>query len=175
MAFGGPAASAGPDGAEKVIPRIHLEDSWKSIRTWDPSAESKVAYEFENVKNMALFATHLYRDDKLRSIALAQTCTYLVAWRCHVEDGTDFMDQPWKSCFRRDLVLETMQEKLTSVCEWYHFNVPRTIREMKSAVEFLDHICSYTRDGPHNVVFQGTLVCLKDTLVHLEYKSCGSA
>ena len=129
MAFTGRAAffDAAPSDAQKIILKIDLEDSWKSVRAWDSSADSKVAYEFENVKNMVLFVTHLYRDDKLRSIGLAQTCSYLVAWRCHVEDDVAFVDEPWKSCFRRDLQQETMQEKLTSLCDWYRYSVPRTI------------------------------------------------
>ena len=88
MAFTGRAAffDAAPSDAQKIILKIDLEDSWKSVRAWDSSADEKVAYEFENVKNMVLFVTHLYRDDKLRSIGLAQTCSYLVAWRRHVED-----------------------------------------------------------------------------------------
>ena len=129
MAFTGRAAffDAAPSDAQKIILKIDLEDSWKSVRAWDSSADSKVAYEFENVKNMVLFVTHLYRDDKLRSIGLAQTCSYLVAWRRHVEDDVAFVDEPWKSCFRRDLQQETMQEKLTSLCDSYRYSVPRTI------------------------------------------------
>lgn len=50
----------------------------------------------------------------------------------------------------------------------------RTIGEMKSAVEFLDKLCSHTT-GPHLSYFQATLICFKDILVHLEYKSGGAA
>ena len=129
MACTGRAAvlDAAPSGTQKIILKIDLEDSWKSVRAWDSSADEKVAYEFENVKNMVLFVTHLYRDDKLRSIGLAQTCSYLVAWRRHVEDDVEFVDEPWKSCFRRDLQQETMQEKLSSLCDWYRYSVPRTV------------------------------------------------
>ena len=129
MACTGRAAvlDAAPSGTQKIILKIDLEDSWKSVRAWDSSADSKVAYEFENVKNMVLFVTHLYRDDKLRSMGLAQTCSYLVAWRRHVEDDVEFVDEPWKSCFRRDLQQETMQEKLSSLCDWYRYSVPRTV------------------------------------------------
>ena len=45
---------------------------------------------------------------------------------------------------------------------------------MKSAVEFLDKLCSHTA-GPHLSYFQAALICFKDTLVHLEYKSGGAA
>ena len=73
MACTGRAAvlDAAPSGTQKIILKIDLEDSWKSVRAWDSSADEKVAYEFENVKNMVLFVTHLYRDDKLRSMGLA--------------------------------------------------------------------------------------------------------
>eukprot|EP00435_Cladocopium_sp_Y103_P069277 s296_g33.t1 len=141
----------------KVIPRAHVEDSWKSIRRWDPQAEAKVAHEFETVKNCAFFASHLYKDDKLRSIALAQTCSYLSAWRCHVEDDTPFTDQPWISQFKRNSEQETMQEKLDSVCDWHHYDRTNLMAEMKDAVKFLDVLCVNTRDGPHAPVFQGAL------------------
>ena len=153
----------------KVIPKAHVEDSWKSIRRWDPQAEAKVAHEFETVKNCVFFLSHLYKDDKLRSIALTQTCSYLSAWRCHVEDDAPFTDQPWISQFKRNSEQETMQEKLDTVCDWHHYNRTNLMAEMKDAVKFLDVLCVNTRDGPHAAVFQGALVCLKDTMIHLDY------
>lgn len=150
-----------------VVPKELLVESWRAVLEKDPvlALEKGTERQFDNLEKCICFAQLLFKDDKIRSVALAKTLAYLSAWKTHCQTGNPFENTAYTSQFFLVGQIESMQEKLTRLEDGYDFDI--VYLQMEDALSFL---WDFTAEGPQTAVFTGTFVCLQDVMVHLEHR-----
>lgn len=149
---------------QNVVPKELLVESWRAVLEKHPGLAS-TQRQFDNLEKCTCFAQLLFKDDKIRSLALAKTLAYLTAWKTHCQTGNPFENTAYTSQFFLVGQIESMQEKLTRLEDGYDFDI--VYLQMEDAVSFL---WDFTSEGPQTAVFTCTFVCLQDVIVHLEHR-----
>lgn len=165
-------ASASPQG---VLAKAELELGIQAfLQKCDPGLKEKADFELENARECLLFSRPFFAEDKLKSVSLTKAILFLTTLQNALKyPETELQDVPWKAdSYNGNALVESFQEKVVA-CTALKSKaaLEKKADEVESAAKFIARALDTIKETiPQTAALQGSVVCLDDLYVHLEFR-----
>ena len=166
-------AAAPPVAPQGVLSKADLQLGIQGFQRWDPDLKAKSQHELENARESLLFCRQFFKEDRNRSVALAQVILFLTMLQGSLDNPEmELEDVPWKADFYDKFAfVKSMQEKVIErTALKSKAALERKIDEVESAAVFLSEANAAEPQIPQAAHLQGAVVCLNDLYVHMEFR-----